>query len=64
MTITPTARTAVTITGSALMTIALVALVGGVTIALTGNEAAFLLVLVALAFFTTAIGTLTVARRL
>jgi len=64
MTITPTARNAVTIAGSALMTVALVALIAGITIAISGNEAAFLLVLAALAFFTTAIGALTVARRL
>jgi len=64
MTITPGARTAVTITGSAFLALALVALVGGIAVSLTGNEAAFLLVLVALGVFTTAIGILTVARRL
>lgn len=64
MTITPSARTAMTMTGSAFMVLAIIALVGGVAVSLAGNEAAFLLVLVALGIFTTAIGILTVARRL
>jgi len=64
MSITPSARTAVIITGSAVMVVALFAFVGGVAISLTGNEAAFLLVIVALGIFTTAIGLLAVARRL
>ena len=64
MSITPSARTAVIITGCTVMVVALSAFVGGVAISLTGNEAALLLVIVALGIFTTAIGLLAVARRL